>query len=160
MFSLSTNSTTTGTVVTFNSAGTADPDGVIVSYTWDFGDGSFGSGPYPSHTYSSPGTYTVKLTVVDDSNSAISASSSIIVRAPTTAPSGTSSVPLYWFGILIAIIAGMLGGGFFYFRRHRVTHANLKIDLEAVRSEAGRIESQEFFQSVKDQLKKDREGQE
>src|SRR2546427_141309 len=160
MFSLSTNSTTTGTVVTFNSAGTADPDGVIVSYTWDFGDGSFGSGPYPSHTYSSPGTYTVKLTVVDDSNSAISASSSIIVRAPTTAPSGTSSVPLYWFGILIAVIAGMLGGGFFYFRRHRVTHANLKIDLEAVRSEAGRIESQEFFQSVKDQLKKDREGQE
>jgi hypothetical protein len=53
----------------------------------------------------------------------------------------------------------MLGGGFMYFRRHKTTHANLKLDLEAVRSEAGRIESQEFFQSVKDQLKKDREEQ-
>jgi hypothetical protein len=58
---------------------------------------------------------------------------------------------------LAAVVAALLVGGFLAFRRHKVTHAKLKIDLEAVRSEAGRIENQEFFQSVKDQLKKDKD---
>ncbi|MFN5223506.1 MAG: PKD domain-containing protein [Bacteroidota bacterium] len=31
------------------------------TYTWDFGDGNFSSALNPSHTYASPGTYTVKL---------------------------------------------------------------------------------------------------
>jgi hypothetical protein len=35
----------------------------ITSFSWDFGDGSFGSGMNPVHTYAKPGTYTVKLTV-------------------------------------------------------------------------------------------------
>ncbi len=35
----------------------------IVNYQWDFGDGSTGSGPSPSHTYTTEGTYTVKLKV-------------------------------------------------------------------------------------------------
>jgi hypothetical protein len=38
-----------------------------------------------------------------------------------------------------------------------VTHAGLKIDLDAVHSEAGRIGSSEFFQSVKDQVRKEKE---
>lgn len=35
----------------------------ITSWSWDFGDGSYGSGMNPVHTYTTPGTYTVKLTV-------------------------------------------------------------------------------------------------
>lgn len=158
-FTMSANSTFTGTTVTFNAAGTVDPDGTIVSYSWDLGDGTSATGITASHSYPSSGTYTVKLTVTDNNGLTASSSSSLIIKAAPSGSSGTASVPLYWFGIIVAIIAAMLGGGFFYFRRHRVTHAKLKIDLEAVRSEAGRIESQEFFQSVKDQLKKDREGE-
>ncbi len=154
-----TGSLVAGASVSFNTTGTSDPDGTVATYAWDFGDGSSGSGPSPSHTYSSSGSLTVKLTVTDNSGSTASSSSTVMIKAAPSSSSGTASVPLYWFGIIVAIVAAMLGGGFFYFRRHRVTHAKLKIDLEAVRSEAGRIESQEFFQSVKDQLKKDREGQ-
>ena len=70
---------------------------------------------------------------------------------------GNVSFPLYYFGIIAALIAGALVGLFLVFRRRKVTHANLKIDLEAVKSEAGRIEDQEFFQSIKDQVRKDKD---
>jgi PKD repeat protein len=45
----------------------SDPDNDIVSWTWDFGDGStfVGKDPAP-HTYLLPGSYTVRLTVGDD----------------------------------------------------------------------------------------------
>jgi len=35
----------------------------IVSLTWNFGDGGTGSGVNPAHTYTTPGTYTVRLEV-------------------------------------------------------------------------------------------------
>lgn len=35
----------------------------IATWSWDFGDGSFGSGMNPVHVYTTPGIYTVKLTV-------------------------------------------------------------------------------------------------
>jgi outer membrane protein OmpA-like peptidoglycan-associated protein len=37
-----------------------------VSYEWDFGDGTTGSGEGPSHTYDEAGTYTVELTASND----------------------------------------------------------------------------------------------
>ena len=42
-----------------------DPDAVIVSYQWDFGDGIIGTGKVVNHSYSSASDYTVALTVVD-----------------------------------------------------------------------------------------------
>lgn len=44
----------------------SDPDGQIVSYQWEFGDGATGSGARARHKYSQEGTYTVRLTVTDD----------------------------------------------------------------------------------------------
>ncbi len=146
----------TGVAVSFDATSSSDPDGTITSYLWDFGDGSTGSGVNTSHSYSSPGTYTVKLTVTDNSGSTSSSTLTVTVQANPQS-NGNVSLPLFYFGILAALIAAILAGGFFAFRRHRVTHAKLKIDLEAVKTEAGRIENQEFFQSVKDQLKKDKD---
>ncbi|MAN05012.1 MAG: hypothetical protein CMI35_18180 [Owenweeksia sp.] len=37
----------------------------IVSWQWDFGDGSYSALPSPTHTYKSAGTFTVKLTVTN-----------------------------------------------------------------------------------------------
>src|SRR5207244_7663099 len=68
-----------------------------------------------------------------------------------------ASFPLYYFGIIAALITGLLIAVFLVFKRHRVTHARLKIDLDAVHSEAGRIESSDFFKSVKDQVRKEKE---
>jgi PKD repeat protein len=54
--------------VDFDGTGSTDPNGndTIVSYDWDFGDGSTGTGATPSHTYTVAGTYTVELTVTDE----------------------------------------------------------------------------------------------
>jgi len=50
----------------FDGSGSYDPDGSIVSYDWDFGDGNTGGGATASHTYDVEGSYTVVLTVTDD----------------------------------------------------------------------------------------------
>jgi len=144
----------TSAAVTFNGTGSFDPDGTIVSYAWAFGDGSTGTGATPAHIYSIAGKYVVTLNVIDNSGSTAVSTQTITI---TDKPSNSVSFPLYYFGILAALIAALLIGVFLAFKRHKVTHARLKIDLEAVKAEAGRIENQEFFQSVKDQLKKDKE---
>jgi PKD repeat protein len=57
---------TVGTDVIFDSTGSSDPDGTIVSYLWDFGDGFTGTGPMPGHAYAADGTYVITLSVTDD----------------------------------------------------------------------------------------------
>jgi len=51
--------------VTFQGNNSSD-DVKIVSYTWDFKDGSSSDAPNPIHTFNSVGSYSVELTVVDD----------------------------------------------------------------------------------------------
>jgi len=55
-----------GQAITFNGSSSSDPDGTIVSYQWNFGDGNTGSGVNAVHSYSAVGTYTVTLTVTDN----------------------------------------------------------------------------------------------
>jgi len=52
--------------ITFNASDSIDPDGTIVKYDWDFGDGNSGTGEVITHAYSSAGDYTVILTVTDN----------------------------------------------------------------------------------------------
>jgi alpha-N-arabinofuranosidase len=51
--------------VTFNGSGNTAGSSLIVAYGWDMGDGSRMSSMAVSHTYPTPGTYTVTLTVTD-----------------------------------------------------------------------------------------------
>lgn len=55
-----------GDEVVFDASASKDPDGQIIEYLWDFGDGSPSeSGPAVIHVYDAVGKYTVKLTVTD-----------------------------------------------------------------------------------------------
>jgi len=65
--------------VTFNASASADPDGYIADYFWDFGDATSGTGMIINHTYTAIGNYTVTLTVMDNDNLTDTATDGITV---------------------------------------------------------------------------------
>ncbi|UCE88824.1 MAG: PKD domain-containing protein [Pseudomonadota bacterium] len=95
-----------GVAVTFDGTASSDPDGTIVSYAWEFGDGNTGTGPTPTHVYSANGNYPVTLTVTDDagdtgtdtSTASIGAVNQPPVADPNGPYSGTAGVPVTFDG--------------------------------------------------------------
>ncbi|MFX0098028.1 MAG: PKD domain-containing protein [Candidatus Hodarchaeota archaeon] len=80
-FSLAPPLPVAGEPVQFTDA-SLDPDGVIVSWSWDFGDNTSNSTLQdPVHAYASSGNYTVMLTVTDDDNNTAHASQLVAVEA-------------------------------------------------------------------------------
>lgn len=72
--------------VNFNSAGSTDPDGSIISYAWDFGDESASTAANPSHVYTTPGDYVATLTVTDDQGVTTRNAVAISALAPNIDP--------------------------------------------------------------------------
>jgi PKD repeat protein len=66
-FAISPTEASVGQPVHVNaSASTAAPGRSITTYTWDFGDGSSGSGVTATHVYTAPGSYAIVLSVTDN----------------------------------------------------------------------------------------------
>src|SRR5215469_14687144 len=68
-FSFGPNQAPAGQPVSFSALGTVSAQPVI-TYLWEFGDGTTGSGQSPTHVYSRPGQYTVKLVMFSGTGSA------------------------------------------------------------------------------------------
>jgi PKD repeat protein len=62
----------------------SDPDGSIVSWRWEFGDGTTSTDQNPTHKYENPGTYTIKLSVTDDDGATDTASKIYDSLPPTS----------------------------------------------------------------------------
>jgi len=94
-----------GKSITLDASGSYDPDGHSLSYGWDFGDGSTGTGVTPTHTYAVSGVYTVTLTVADSYDSATATGTvNVTNTAPIAHPGGPYTVTwnrnLYFDGSL------------------------------------------------------------
>ncbi len=71
--SVSTNKGNAPLVVNFSSTGSFDPEGVALTYSWNFGDNTATSTvANPSHTYATNGTFNARLTVYDGVNTTVS----------------------------------------------------------------------------------------
>ncbi|MFK3983904.1 PQQ-dependent sugar dehydrogenase [Micromonospora sp. NPDC050397] len=77
--------------VTFSSAGSSDPEGSALTYSWAFGDGTTSTAANPTKTYTANGTYTATLTVRDPAGA--TGSASVIISVGNTAPTVTISAP-------------------------------------------------------------------
>ncbi len=81
--------------ITFDGSQSYDNDGQVVSYSWNFGDGSTSTQKIATHSYSQPNTYNYSLTVTDNQGSTGKATGQIIVSGSSiqyvtcNPPSGT-----------------------------------------------------------------------
>nr|WP_278249646.1 PKD domain-containing protein [Nocardioides sp. IC4_145] len=73
----------------FDATASADPDGDPLTYAWDFGDGSTGTGATPTHTYATDGNRTVRLTVSDGTDEA----EATRALSAFATPNGTQAAP-------------------------------------------------------------------
>ena len=90
--------------ITFDGTGSSDPDGDPLTYSWDFGDGATGTGPTPSHAYTSLGVFTVTLVVSDGALSSPPAAAPVTIsnQSPSANAggpySGTRTQPVLFSG--------------------------------------------------------------
>ncbi|MCG2611432.1 gliding motility-associated C-terminal domain-containing protein [Flavobacterium sp. SM15] len=64
--------------INFNNQSTI-VNGVVTGYHWDFGDDTESTEQHPSHIFTTPGTYTVKLTVTSESGCSSSISKNVVI---------------------------------------------------------------------------------
>ena len=79
----------TGLTCHFDGAQSADSDGTITGYAWDFGDGTTSTDAVVDHTYASGGSVPVSLTVTDDDGAS---SSHTETAEPVDTPAGTGFI--------------------------------------------------------------------
>ena len=75
-----------GSPITFDGSASSDPDGSIVSYDWNFGDGNSGIGETTTHTYTSPNTYTMTLKVTDNEGLTDTDTAAVTIKEETSGP--------------------------------------------------------------------------
>jgi hypothetical protein len=84
--------------ITFDGTSSSDPDGSIVNYAWDFGDGERISGA-PSDwrgafkTYSVAGTYQVQLTVTDNTGATATVTKTVVAGSSAITGSLVGALP-------------------------------------------------------------------
>jgi len=73
--------------VQLDGTASGDPDGRVVAWAWDLGDGTTTTGATARHTYAAAGRYTVTLVVTDDRGATARTTAVVdVVEPPNTAP--------------------------------------------------------------------------
>ena len=104
-FEFSPESPVVGQLVSFNGLLSADPDGEIVAYAWDFdNDGTVdASGAFVQHSYPTAGTVDVSLTVTDDGGNVDTFIQAVLVdveEAPSSSPPSSFQPPVADFSYM------------------------------------------------------------
>ncbi len=85
----------TSSTVWFDGSSSTGGTAVGLNYSWDFGDGSTGTGMNPSHNYASAGTYTVCL-VIDDGAGCVDSTCSTVTVASGGGSGTTPCMANFW----------------------------------------------------------------
>lgn len=93
----SSDSPVVGEYVLFDASPSYDPDGRLVDFVWDFGDGTSARGTQVGHTYEEVGVYSVRLTIEDDTGATASLVHTFTVHLSSSGGGGScggTTVPL------------------------------------------------------------------
>ena len=83
-----------GLTCTFDGSTSTDSDGSIVSYQWNFGDNNTATGANTQHTFASSNTYSVSLTVTDNSGASRTTTENVTVSDGSATNELVSGVPV------------------------------------------------------------------
>jgi PKD repeat protein len=116
----------TGERFTLSGLGSADPDGWITNYTWDFSDGAVGHGPNVTYSFTEAGNASATLTVTDNEGYAATVTKYIeVLQGEVVEPvdgkdepvepvtngtgkEGSSDGSLLWVAVLVAAVVGVV----------------------------------------------------
>jgi len=95
-----------GFAIHIDGSASTDPDGIIVDYAFDFGDGAAAHGPvsYINHAFGGPGHFNVTLTVTDDDGNTSAVRVRVTVNPPSIEPNWKPLVAL-----IFAVVLGLVG---------------------------------------------------
>ena len=82
-----------GSPIIFDGSASSDPDGDELEYTWDFGDGTYGEGVRPSHTFAQEGRYLVTLFVSDGEAGRMTVAGTRAFAAATVTAGSLDTIP-------------------------------------------------------------------
>lgn len=80
-------------LVSFDASASTDADGTITSYSWNFGDGTTGTGAQVNHTFQTQGSYNVQLTITDNTSLTSTITKSILILEPNEPPVASFTAP-------------------------------------------------------------------
>ena len=107
-FTFSPSNPSTNQGVSFTDM-SSDPDGQVVSWSWDFGDGGSSTERNPTHTFNIDGTYTVRLIVSDNYGATSTSTKTVTVSKPSIIGGPSFSLPEIWIApILLASVIGII----------------------------------------------------
>lgn len=80
---LSNDAPIVGELVVFDATGSLDPDGVVIDFRWEFGDGTSARGSRVSHVYTEIAVLQVRLTIEDDAGGTATIGHTLNVHLPS-----------------------------------------------------------------------------
>ena len=125
--------------IVFDASGSIDPEGVIKSYQWDFGDGKTGRGVQSVHIYKNLGEYFVTLIITDEFGNEYS--KSIIIYLASEDEGRQAIVSFYpENGVILLLIFGVAGICFMFFLKKPIRSCSLRFTSRKIRKINARID--------------------
>jgi hypothetical protein len=112
-------------------------------------------GSYTVNSTNPTGSWIIRVNATDAyGNSGYGSTSTLVTLPPSQQPPPTGSAFNYLWIVVIALVAALaVLASFIVYRRGRMVRRVLKVDLEAIHAEAKKVENNEFFKNVQEQLK-------
>jgi hypothetical protein len=117
-------------------------------------------GSYTVNSTNPSGIWQIQVNATDTYGNAGQGSTSTLVSVPIGPPQQASTFNYLLVMVIALLLSLAVLGSWFVFGRKRTMRKVLKVDLEAVHAEAKKVENQEFFKKIQEQLRQEKTSKE